>query len=192
MGRPSPPPDPPMPCEKTRARVRIQSMDHFTERQRLITWWLLAILLGTVGLFTRGLWVQFVRGQPWGSNPASDAILILMWLLAVATLVFFLLLELRTRIDREGIHIRMFPLHLKERSWSFDQLRSIEARRYSPLREYGGWGIRIGPNGWAYNARGSEGIQLVDRFGNRILIGTQDPEGFMAAVESARASQEGE
>ncbi len=68
----------------------------------------------------------------------------------------------------------------------WDRIARVEARDYSPFRDYGGWGIRIGPRGWAYNVSGSQGIELTFTAGHRILIGTRDPEGFMRAVEQAR------
>ncbi len=45
---------------------------------------------------------------------------------------------------------------------------------YSPITEYGGWGIRWSPHrGWAYNVGGSKGVQLGRANGKRILIGSQ-------------------
>src|SRR5688572_2922482 len=41
------------------------------------------------------------------------------------------------------------------------------ARGYHPIREYGGWGIRIGGGGRAFNMRGDHGVQLVLRSGQR-------------------------
>lgn len=128
-------------------------MNHFTERQRFTSPWLWAALLAPALLLTYGVWRRFV------------------------------VLELRTRVSSDGIHVRFFPLHLKERCWRFDEMDLIEAREYSPLKEYGGWGIRLGPGGTDYNVRGRMGIQLVLRSGRRVLIGTQDPEGFLDAVE---------
>jgi hypothetical protein len=54
---------------------------------------------------------------------------------------------------------------------------SIEVRKYSPIKEYGGWGFRYGfKNGKAYNISGNMGLQLILKNGDRILIGTQKPE----------------
>ena len=47
------------------------------------------------------------------------------------------------------------------------------ARVYSPVWEFGGWGIRNGPQGRALNLSGNEGVQLVLRSGRRLLIGSQ-------------------
>ena len=47
-------------------------------------------------------------------------------------------------------------------------------RKYSPLREYGGWGVRgsFGKNK-AYNVKGNQGIQIELKKGGKVLVGTQ-------------------
>jgi hypothetical protein len=61
------------------------------------------------------------------------------------------------------------------------------ARAYSPIHEYGGWGMRTGDRGWgkAFNMRGNEGVQLVLRSGQRLLIGSQRPDELAAAIQRA-------
>lgn len=58
-------------------------------------------------------------------------------------------------------------------------------RAYSPIGEYGGWGIRNGKHGRAFNMRGNEGVQLVLRSGQRVLIGSQRPEELVRAIQKA-------
>jgi hypothetical protein len=50
---------------------------------------------------------------------------------------------------------------------------------------YGGWGIKRGIGGLAYNVSGNQGLQLVLTDGRKILIGTQKPEQFINAMSSA-------
>ena len=47
---------------------------------------------------------------------------------------------------------------------------------YSPLAEYGGWGIKWGRSGLALNARGDRGVRLTLTDGRRVLVGSQRPE----------------
>lgn len=60
-------------------------------------------------------------------------------------------------------------------------------RAYSPINEYGGWGIRTGgkERGKAFNMRGNEGVQLVLRSGQRVLIGSQQPDELATAIQRA-------
>jgi hypothetical protein len=63
--------------------------------------------------------------------------------------------------------------------------RSAEPRTYSPVLEFGGWGIRVGGGGMAYNVSGNEGVQLVLKSGRRVLIGTRQPDVLMSALRAA-------
>jgi hypothetical protein len=86
-------------------------------------------------------------------------------------------LKLYTRIDSEGVHFRMTPFHFREKVIYWDEIDQIHVRQYSPIKEYGGWGIRMGgKNGNAFNVRGNYGIQLVRKNGKKILLGTQRPQ----------------
>lgn len=52
----------------------------------------------------------------------------------------------------------------------------MQPRTYSPLGDYGGWGIRGLPGNLAYNVWGKAGLQLIFQSGNRLLLGTQQPQ----------------
>jgi hypothetical protein len=101
----------------------------------------------------------------------------------------FLSARLHTQVTRDGIRARFRPFHLRYRTWDFNDIHEIHPRRYAPIAEYGGWGIRWGPAGWAYNVSGDQGIQLVLHSGKRILLGTRQPHDFIAAVERALAGR---
>jgi hypothetical protein len=73
--------------------------------------------------------------------------------------------------------VRFIPFHLKEIFIAWNQLDECYIRTYSPLGEYGGWGIKygLGGAGKVYNVSGNQGLQLVFKDGARLLIGTQKP-----------------
>ena len=66
-----------------------------------------------------------------------------------------------------------------------EDLKTYEVRTYSALREYGGWGIRWGLNGKAYNVGGNRGVQLELSNGELILIGSRKPDEFAEALALA-------
>ncbi len=98
--------------------------------------------------------------------------------LGAMTLTMALLssLKLYTRMDAMGVHFRMRPFHFKEQTIAWEDIDQIHVRKYSPILEYGGWGMRYGRNGKAFNVRGNYGIQIVKKNGKKVLIGTQRPE----------------
>jgi hypothetical protein len=93
--------------------------------------------------------------------------------------------ELRTRIDATGIHVRWRPFHRTYRTYPWTSLQEVAVRTYSPIVEYGGWGVRysITGKGMAYNVSGDQGLQLVLQNGKKILIGTQEPQRIAEVVD---------
>lgn len=89
-------------------------------------------------------------------------------------------LKLRTRIDRQGIHYRMSIFHWKEQTIPWEDIDQVYVRKYSPLKEYGGWGVKYGPSGKAFNVKGNFGIQITKKNGKRVLLGTQLPDDVSA------------
>ena len=87
-------------------------------------------------------------------------------------------MKLTTRITTEGIYVRFFPFHFKEKFFAWDTISASYVRTYSPLMEYGGWGIKYSfkGNGLVYNTAGNVGLQLYFKEGDPILIGTQKGE----------------
>jgi hypothetical protein len=117
-------------------------------------------------------------------KPGSVLAYIVPVLIMVGLPILFLQMRLITRITEEGIYVRFIPFHFKEQFYAWDSLESAQVRTYSPLREYGGWGIKYGFNGQGkvYNVSGNQGLQLVFKSGDKLLIGTQRPEEIQAAI----------
>jgi len=83
------------------------------------------------------------------------------------------LTRLSTLIDTKGISYRLFPLQLKFKTIHWQEIETVDIKTYKPIQEFGGWGLRWGRNGKSYSVTGNEGIQLLLKNKNRILIGTQ-------------------
>ncbi len=90
--------------------------------------------------------------------------------------VFLSLVRLNTKIDNQGIQFRFYPLHIKWQTISWDKVESAEIRSFSPLKEYGGWGLRYNKFGKAYTIKGNQGLQLHLKDGKNILIGSNRAE----------------
>lgn len=86
------------------------------------------------------------------------------------------LLALTTVVTNNAVHVTFgwaFPLY--RRVIALADIARAEAVTYSPLREYGGWGIRGRGENVALNARGNRGVRLTLTDGRRVLIGSQRP-----------------
>ena len=96
----------------------------------------------------------------------------------VSTMLFGFNLE--TKIDAKSISLKI-PVLLKSKIEVAD-IASAEQFSYSPLRDFGGWGIRYGKGGIMYNANGNQSVKLVMKDGKIIYIGTQKPEALINAL----------
>lgn len=149
----------------------------YKETQSFRQWYIWIILIGINGLWVFGIYRQVIQGIPFGNNPVSNNGLLLIAFLTVAFSLFFGNIKLTTIVKEDGIYVQFFPLQLSLKKYAFSELAHIYIRKYSGLKEYGGWGYRFGINGgMAYTASGSDGLQLVTIDGKKLLIGTQNPD----------------
>ncbi len=158
----------------------------YRETQHFRQVWLWLLTLGISGVTFYAMVQQLILGTPFGDNPASDTVLIIIVIVfGFMFPVFFYIVNLTTEVHGDGLYYRFFPFHLTFRKISGEDIRSCEARTYSPLREYGGCGIRWGAKGRAYNVGGNRGVQLELSNGSRILIGSQRSEELAEAIDMA-------
>ena len=144
----------------------VNNMNEFIETQKVKQAWVI-VLMVTVTIFAAINYVQM---------PASFASVSPLVVTFLADLIL-IALRLNTKINKEGVYFQLLPFQFKGRLITWNEVASSEVRRYSPIKEYGGWGYRYGfKNGKAYNVSGNMGLQLVLKNGDRILIGTQKPE----------------
>jgi hypothetical protein len=169
----------------------------FHEEQRFRQVWLwvmlVAVQTAVLGPLLFGIVGQLVFGEPFGTRPASDAALALGGTAAVlfcgALTWLFLAMALRITVDGGGILVRFRPF--LTRRLSFGDIADCVARRYRPILEFGGWGIRVGWRKRAYNVSGNLGVQLVLRDGRRVLLGSQRPAELAAAILAGMAAAAG-
>jgi len=103
----------------------------------------------------------------------------------IGVLLLFWMLKLETEVRPDGLYVRFFPFHINFKRFGAEDLSEYYARRYKPVLEYGGWGIRYSlRKGKAYNVSGNKGVQLVFRNGKRLLIGSQRAEELEQAIRS--------
>ena len=148
----------------------------FAERQRFRHWfiWLL-ITPGPISL----VWVIIALLT---NNPIVGDAVIAFVLLAFAVVcgiglpLFMYTIGLDTEVRETGVYIKFKPFHRKWIPLNFEDIFKVEAVTYSPIKEYGGWGIRYGRKGKAYNVSGNKGLFVTLRNGRNIMIGSGNHE----------------
>jgi len=117
--------------------------------------------------------------------PSLAALLIL-----VPILVLFLLARLVVDVDRDEIRIG-FHFLWPTRRIPIISIRRARMEHYSPLFDYGGWGVRLSPRGWAFTVGGHDGVLVETNDGKRVLIGSHRPQELEAAIARAIADRAG-
>ena len=122
------------------------------------------------------------------SEPGSRAVVQQTLLVLAATTLGITALwyfaTMTTRVDTSGIQIH--TLFFIKRHIDFSEIGTCEATTYRPLRDYGGWGYRIGKRGKAYNMKGDEGVELAMRTGESLMIGSGQATQLAQAIERYR------
>jgi hypothetical protein len=156
----------------------MKEQQRFSEIQKFRQWWLWFSLAGIKCLMGFFIVTQVLFGKPFGSSVAENAALLIGFLFMLVLSFLFFIMKLETRITDTGISVRFYPLQLKFRHYNWEDIELAYIRNYSPLAEYGGWGIRysLSGQGKALNVSGRTGLQLVFKDGRKLLIGTSKPE----------------
>ncbi len=162
----------------------------FKETQQFRQWWvMLFILAATVPAMiynVYGFFSEVVQQIPVGNTPTPAYVFAISFFVLALALWSFFVMKLEVWIDREGIHYRFFPQIFRTRLISKAEIQRYEIRKYSPLVDYGGWGVRRGFGrkwGRGYIVIGNMGLQLYLSNGKKVLFGTQRSQAILYAMD---------
>ena len=151
----------------------------FKEEQKFNQWWLWLILIPMGVLPLIGIYKQLILGEKLGDNPMSDISLLIFSIIMFSLIGLFLIMKLKTSIDKNGINMHFFPFIKKSVDWQ--QIKNVKVVNYGFV---GGWGIRLWTKyGTVYNMKGDKGLAIALTDGKKFLIGTQKPEELTAILE---------
>lgn len=109
---------------------------------------------------------------------------------AVLTLVIFaaifglfLVAHLETEVRSDAVVVQFHGLWPTRRV-PLDDIATFEPLRYT-MWDSGGWGVHLGLAGMTYNVSGNEGLRFRLKNGSGVLVGTQRPDEFAAAIATA-------
>lgn len=158
----------------------------FHEEQQFRQWWLIALLVGSF-LFTAVI-ILIAGNSLYKSGATSFKGLLTGAVIILGSMIIFDSLFLGSKMITEvrdsSITVRAWPITKLQRVIPMDQVAKCEARTYDPIGEYGGWGIRFGSQGKAYNMSGNRGAQLELKSGERVLIGSLKADELAAAIQA--------
>ncbi|WP_193316052.1 hypothetical protein [Flavicella marina] len=159
-------------------------MKVFIEEQRFTQRWLLIVIFISMIPPIAIIINTYVKSNQMSTTEFISA----LTLVTLSCCVIFIF-KLKTRIDEFGIHYKFFPFHIRKRIISWNEITSIEVRKYDAVSKYGGWGLKGGAfwnknKGQAINVKGDIGIQLLLKKGKKLLIGTQKKEEAIQVIKN--------
>ena len=167
----------------------------YSERQRfrpqdgvlLAVLWL--VILTGPAIYLWAIFQQIIMDSPFGKNPPNDFVLMILALIfGVGLPLFMYTVGLDTQVRESGVFIRFRPFHRKWVEFGFDNIEKAQIHTYIPLKDYGGWGIRYGSKGMAYNVSGNMGVLLTLGDGKNVLIGPKNHEALCSAINETVSS----
>lgn len=163
-----------MPGDAGAPRVRFEETQYL---RSFLIWGIVALV--TLAALGTAIWAATSDDES-----TLDTILLFGTALFVPALVAFI--RLRTVVTEHEVIVTFRAL--LRRRFPLAEIASAEARAYRPMREFGGWGIRLGRGGLrAYTMDGNQGVELRLLNGRRALIGSRRPNELAAAIVQARS-----
>ncbi|MCD6362157.1 MAG: hypothetical protein J7M38_14965 [Armatimonadetes bacterium] len=148
-------------------------MDMHTERQAFAAWVHLLLIVCVV----LGIWV----GLAAPNSAARWSILLSVGLVLVLYAMFT---PMTVRVNSERLAVDFGFLGWPRWRFPIAEITSAEVLQFSPMRDFGGWGIKGGRLGMCLNQRGDRGVRIEFR-GRRYVIGSDDPEALLQALHTA-------
>ncbi|MEY3982700.1 MAG: hypothetical protein RL160_257 [Bacteroidota bacterium] len=148
----------------------------YYEIQKMRIWWVWGLMGVLMLMYVYAALRQWYGSGTWGNNRSPEWLLALVLFFLLLFPVFVFVMKLETKLTAAGISFRYFPLNRRWQKIDWTEVERAWVRKYRPIAEYGGWGIRglPGARSRAYSMSGDYGIQLVLKNGKRILVGTQN------------------
>jgi hypothetical protein len=152
--------------------------------------------LATLLPLADGLYWQLIRGKPWGDKPLTDggllalfAFVLATWGLGMAVLISF---RLDVRIDDSGVHYRVVPIKIKWQTASREQIAKYSVEKKFRLLQSGGFGYHRNrfTRTRSVRIRGGHHLSLLLKNGNKLLLGTQNPDELDKAMKKLISQNE--
>jgi hypothetical protein len=90
----------------------------------------------------------------------------------------------RTLVTRNEIGVRFGILGFKVLRLRLQDITAIELHDFSPLKDFGGYGIRFNGDMKAYFQRGTRGVKLTTDSGKKYLVGSDRPEHLFTVIKA--------
>ncbi len=158
--------------EKT-LEEKIKHNESFVHWESQNPWWLSLMSIGMMVI------MLVVAAVTWFAIP---------WVALVVGIVglgmLFLYGGVQVTVTREEIAVGFGILNSKVLRLKTDEVANIELMEFSPIADFGGYGIRFNKEMTAYYMRGNRGVKITALNGKKYLLGSDKPEELYAVVKT--------
>jgi len=120
----------------------------------------------------------------WFSEPLASLLL-----LVVAVVLVIPYGGQRTMVNRQAITVRFGVLGIRVLRLKMRDITEVMVHEFSPLKDFGGYGIRFNREMKAYFLRGTKGVKLTNTDGKEYLIGSDFPERLVTVISTVSSTQ---
>ncbi len=147
--------------------------------------WILIVFWGTIALS-----MAIVASA--GGVERAGRILGALIVGGVAVAVQWLVAGLSVRLYRDAMVVGIGSSGLISKGIAYGDIEDTESVHYHPLRDFGGWGIRVGRDGRrAWTARGDQAVVLHLRGGTRLYVGSERPHRLEERIRAVAGTRIG-
>ena len=90
----------------------------------------------------------------------------------------------RTLVTREAVTLRMGLLGIRLLRLKTSDIASADLHNFSPLKDFGGYGIRFNKEMKAYFLKSDRGVKITTRAGKKYLVGSDHPERLAMVIST--------
>lgn len=147
----------------------------FKEEQKFDQWWFWFLLIAASNFVFYHIYMELMAQESFQISIG----LIISALLVVAFYITFFTIRLKTEIDKDGIRMKYSPFFI-QKNIEWKDIKSVKVIDYGFI---GGWGVRFWTKyGTVYNTRGSKGLAIELKNGDKFLIGTREEKEMKKVV----------
>jgi protein-S-isoprenylcysteine O-methyltransferase Ste14 len=124
--------------------------------------------------------IMFVSGiSMWAYSPWFTAIFIVIGILMILPYG-----GLRTIVTAKELTIRLGMTGIRLFHIGMDRIAAAEIHEFSPLKDFGGYGIRVNSEMQAFYFKGNKGVKLTRSDGKKFLVGSDNAETLATVINA--------
>jgi hypothetical protein len=112
-------------------------------------------------------------------------------LLTLPFLIQWLVAGLRVRLYADEIEVAIGSAGVIKKRIPYDEIERLESVRYRPIREFGGWGMRIRLGKRAWTSRGNQAVVLHMTDGLQVYVGSDNPHRLEERIRAVGGTKIG-